>query len=88
MDDISGDHVRHLLRGGRSIMKENPSTRPIFAAQSNELNFPTMGLQPFEQKSYSNNYSAGTSAFGNSVRHQNRQYSGIRSGLKRHIESA
>ena len=88
MDDISGNHIRHLLRGGRSIMQENPSTRPIFAAQSSELNFPTMGLQPFEQSGNNNNYSAGTSAFGNSVRQQNRQHSGIRSGLKRHMESA
>ena len=87
MDDISGNHVRHLLRAGRSIMKENPSTRGIFASQSNELNFPIMGQQPFEQMGYSNNYYAGNSAFGDRVRQHNR-HSDIRSGLKRHIESA
>jgi hypothetical protein len=88
MDDISEYHVKHLLRGGRSIMKENPSTRGIFAAQSSELNFPTMGLQSFEHTGGNNNYYAGRSAFGDAVRHHNRHRSGIRSGLKRHIESA
>lgn len=87
MDDISGNHIRHMLRPGRSIMNENPSTRPIFAAQSSEVNFPKMGVQPFEAAINQNSYYAGNSAYGDNFRHR-RNNTGIKSGLNRRMESA
>jgi hypothetical protein len=87
-DDFSGAHIKHLLKAGRSIMNENPSTRPIFAAQTSEVNFPTMGTQPFEAKNNANNYYAGQSPYGERGNMTRGSRSGIRSGLQRNMFSA
>jgi hypothetical protein len=79
-----------MLKGQRSIMQESPSTRPIFASQSDELNFPTIGSQPFGHNNHRHNrhnYHVGSSPYGDQVRHH-KHHSGIRSGLNRYLSSA
>ena len=88
MDDFGGDHIKHQLRAARSIMNENPSTRPIFASQSSEVNFPIMGIQPFEGRNNVDNYYAGRSPYGERGNMTRGSRSGIRSGLQRGMFSA